>query len=438
MAVLLIIIIALDIIFISILISGVRLNPITIFIFFWGLSIIANILNWYGFPKVDSWGWLVITSSIFYYVFGSMTVCLSKPKNNNKYLKYFLDDFNKNNVILKVILVLCAISFIGIVSDWWVLFKRFGDIISIFINANLIYTMRVEGEGLGGIPYLGSLSLSACALAGIYFERTRRFRFLLIFPFILVILGALASMGRVTIIMAILLYLNPCIMSYGFIDRKNTTVRYRMKIFIVIAAIIILVLGSTKIRVIRGGNVEIVDRVPAFLISLGLVENPIFSSIYTAISGPIASFSSSLNHDREDLGKGLIPGMQTISPVFRLIGKMGLLPSVSYYEIAPESELPNIGTYLKDIYIDFGLLGVIMIPYFLGYFTMFLLYKWIQNGKITVCITLSFMYLFIEFSPVVNLFRLGYFLIPFTVSVLSIYFIEHKVIMHDKKSVFFD
>lgn len=432
-----IIIIALDIIIVSKLITNIKLNPISIYVSFWSIAIIANILSWYGYQKVDFWGWLIITFSILYFFLGSITVSLAFHKSfNNRLFKTNANDLKKYNVILKISMALCVISLIGIVSDWWILLQKFGDVKSVFINANLIYTMRVEGESLQGIPYLSSLSLSSSALSGIYLERTKRFRFLLIVPFILVVLGALASMGRMTILMAILLYINPYIINYSLKIKNSSIFKSRLKILILLITIIALVLGTSRIRAVRGGNIETLNQMPNVLKSIGLAENRAFASVYTNISGPIASFSWSLNRDRKDLGQGPIPGMQTISPIFRLIGKTGILPPVSYYEISPGGDLPNVGTYLKDVYIDFGLLGVFIIPYFLGFTIMLLFYKWIHKETIYTYTALSFMYLFVEFSPIMNLFRLGYYIMPFIVTVFLMYIIEHKIIKNTIMEIF--
>ncbi|RWX45073.1 oligosaccharide repeat unit polymerase [Candidatus Electrothrix aarhusensis] len=310
---------------------------------------------------------MVLFDNINLFVFSSCLSIAFLTFRRGKQLHSPVDTIKEqyvNRLIRKYIIVLSVISSIAIFMNWVILIRMFGSIRGVLGNANLIYTMRVDGESFRAIPYLNTLLFSASALAGIYFERTKKIGLVLLLPLLLAVLDSLTSMGRVYIICAVMLYINPIIISYGIKHKSNLSIS-RVKVFTVIILSITILLASTSIRLIRGGNIRKAEHKSKFLTMIGPYGEAVLTSGVDYLAGPVATFSACLDYDRVTLGKGPLPGMQTISPFFRVLSKLNLVPEISYYEtfINVGDRFMNTGTYLKDIFIDFGFLGIIIIPF---------------------------------------------------------------------------
>jgi len=133
------------------------------------------------------------------------------------------------------------------------------------------------------------------------------------------------------------------------------------------------------------------------------------------VAGPPVSFSESLDHDRESLGKGEVPGMQTFAPIFRVLSRADIIDRVSYYEefvALGTSRSMNVGTYLKDVYIDFGELGCVAFAYLFGILSMWIFHRATQRHSLSWIGLAMFILVYITLSPQTNLMRLGYFVIP--------------------------
>lgn len=115
---------------------------------------------------------------------------------------------------------------------------------------------------------------------------------------------------------------------------------------------------------------------------------------------------------------------------------MGLSPTVPYYSEFIDIGIRemNAGTYLKDVYIDFGLLGMVVFPYILGVGTMLAYVSFRKRGSLLLLTLLSFLYVYLEMSAFMNLFRLGYYLIPL-VATLAGLFLTQGIGRHAHQSV---
>jgi len=416
------------IIFLSKMITGIIFNPIMLYTFVWYFTIALNSLNLWGLKPIDSQGWQVIFLATSTFIIGALTIITVSFKNNyNRSKSIPRESFSpvENRTFIKVIGGLCGIAAISVIYDWWQIIRLYGTLTNFFINANTVYAMRITGQGLRSIPYLSSFSLAACCVAGIYMERIRKLNIYTIIPLVLVIFISISQMGRSYIIIALGLYINPFLINMQVKSGKN---KRKLSLFTIIAIILLFIAILTVfniVRDIRGANVYYTNPdIPAikFLERINLL-NP---GIYHYIVGPISVFSQSLHCKPSSLGRGSLPGMQTFSPLFRLLSYTGLLSKVSYYEEAVDVGIfeMNTGTYLKDVYIDFGLLGVIVFPYFLGIISMVLFIKWLRKKQYMTMAALSFIYVYIELSAFLNIMRTGYFVIGFTVAIISIAIID--------------
>ncbi|GFN23661.1 O-antigen polymerase [Thermanaeromonas sp. C210] len=410
-------------------------NPLGIYTFVWYIGLLAATLNWVGFKEIDPYGWIMIAISYFAFALGFFTIVLAHKVINSKYSNKtayaFYNARSEINKIRKLTFLFCMAAAIGICYEWLGILSTYGGFSGFIKNANLIYSERIEGRYAFSIPYLSSFALAASALAGVQIALTRQFTFLNIFPLILVFLSNLASMSRAGIFMALGLYITPYLIlaNVKLGKKKNKLVIKKTSKLVIVVLLISLVvfMGTNFIRDIRGG-IESYSVPQSDLLNF-LQKTGLFRpSLYVYVGGPPIAFAESLKMDRDVLGRGEIPGTQTFAPFFRLLSKFGLSTYVSYYEEFVDIGIRemNTGTYLKDVYIDFGIPGVVIFPYLLGLFVTFL-YQHIRRKPNILCLTaVSFLYLYIEMSAIMNIFRLGYYVISFAVALAGIILIKPK------------
>jgi oligosaccharide repeat unit polymerase len=101
---------------------------------------------------------------------------------------------------------------------------------------------------------------------------------------------------------------------------------------------------------------------------------PSAPSLYFYVTGPIAGFNEYLRHRDQEVGS--FWGRYTFAPIYRVLSKLGLPTAVpqigqfSEWYYVPEPI--NVTTYLKEVYSDFGGLGIAAFPLLLGVFLSFL------------------------------------------------------------------
>lgn len=415
-------IVALFFVVFSVKVFGVLINPITLYVVVWGGGIVAASLNWAGYVPISSLGWWMISLSVLSFCFGGGTVICFNGNLINRYRKFSVDaHVLSSRTILRAVVLLTLVASVGTFFRWMALLRLYGSVENVILNANQIYSLRVAGEAVGSIPYTGCFGLAACALSGIYWGGSGRFRLALVAPFVIVTLESIANVGRLGIMMGIILYMT------GFLVAKDVSIgkhskrvlgsRSSMCLLILVVGIIV---GSTYIRVVRHGNIRDLPYAPKVLESSPFWTAAV-SSIYSNIAGPLTVFAESLDQRRADLGQSDVPGMLTLAPVFRLLAKTGLVPRVSYYleSVSIGPERMNAGTHLKDVYIDFGYLGVVVWPYLLGCIAVILFYEARRKKSLLGCVALSYVYLYIIFTTTVNLLRLGQFVIALAVSLAT-------------------
>jgi oligosaccharide repeat unit polymerase len=63
-------------------------------------------------------------------------------------------------------------------------------------------------------------------------------------------------------------------------------------------------------------------------------------------------------------------GANTLAPVYRVLAKLGFDTHTSRYQVFYKTPAPaNTGTYLREVHADFGVLGVLLIPFLMGFVT---------------------------------------------------------------------
>lgn len=409
-------------------------NPLSVYTFVWYIGLLTATLNWVGFEEIDVYGWIIIGISCFAFALGFFTVVIAYKGVSRRYIRfartfYSLGDDVEIDKVKTLIFLFCMISLISICYEWFSILRITGSFSGFLANANSIYSERIKGYGPPSIPYLPSFALAASALAGVQIARARQFNFLNMLPLGLVFLSNLASMGRTGIFMALGLYVTPYLVLLNIKSREQrSNVKGGVKLIVVVLLIsLVVIMGTNFIRDARGGIESYSmpqSRLLDILQKIGLFR----PSLYAYIGGPLVTFAESLYVDPNVLGRGEVPGVQTFAPFFRFLSKLGLSTPVAYYEEFVDIGIGqmNTGTYLKDVYIDFGIPGVVVFPYLLGFFVTLLYQRTRRNPNIFYLTAISFLYLYIEMSALLNLFRLGYYIISFAAALAGVLVISGK------------
>ncbi len=321
--------------------------------------------------------------------------------------------------IRKALIYVTLLAAIGVIDQIRVVSSRFGGVIqAIVFNAGEIYLERTANE-LSWLPYLGSVLYVACVLAAVYAIQTGSWR-LASCPIILIVLTSLFSMSRGGLTVFGPFVLIPCLYTPRPV---RTVVTKRTKVMAVAAAV--LAIGVFfAVNSLRGletdfpGRTDAIDSISAYM--------PDFPSIYSNFSAEPVAFSIYLDKSGSQTGEFF--GRYTFAPAFRLAARLGFPTKVPTYEENYYTPVPmNIGTYLKNVYSDFGIGGIVLFPFFLGAICTTLHLNLQRSWDIRTLLILTHLYVYIIFSILTSFTVSGEWYISLISSVLLGTILRQKV-----------
>ena len=393
------------------------LNPLLIYSLSWTIFIVLYELKLMRFIPIQTEAWVIILSSFLSFFLGTIT--LLSVKNYSYYSNHPAGktkiEFNEDKLILFIYLF-ATIGLVVALQHWMVLINKFGSISAVFLRANLIYKMRVEGEITGTIPYLNAFSYAAVFLGGIYTAIKGKITVKAVFPLVVIILQDMASVGRAGIFMAFILF----IISYFFLRHfftKNEIVVKLNKINIAFAIFIVLglfFLSTTVIKNVRGT----VEKFKASTPTLNELERSYFisPSLYLYFSSNIGVLSKYLEKSE---GTKLF-GENTFLPLYHLISKINIVEHSGFYPKGYYVPMwSNSATYLRDIHEDFGYPGIFIIPFILGLLTTYLWYRFFDTGSLISLILLVYITLVVAFSTFYMVTRAAVFLLSLIILIFT-------------------
>lgn len=336
---------------------GRWLNPLSIYSILWGFCLFNYELRLIDYEVITFRAWAYIVVAWIALYLGACTAILVlglEPTNKTFFLN--LDP----QLLRKTIWWLCMISSVGLLSQLIAIQRIFGNpLVALLSNAGDIYGARTSNE-LSGLGYASSFSFAGCSLAGVYTGIRGKLTFTAMLPIFLVILQLIAVMGRTGLGIAAVLFITAYVYTPG--KARLLFSRWQRIAGLVLAsglvAAFLLVSSIRHLDVNFAGITPAMDRVTEYV--------PFFPSIYTNFSATPVAFSVYLSSPSAD--KNGFIGMYTFAPFFRLLAKLGLSKGVPPYEENYYTPVPmNTCTYLKNIYSDFGPLGIVMFPYILGF-----------------------------------------------------------------------
>lgn len=403
-------------------------NHLSIYIVIWFVLITLYEMKLLQYENLRLETWFIIGGAFLSYYLGIITYFTAKNE-----LRYYPDTtseiygknkilFDNNGIVLKIgIVVTSLIGLAGAVQNWMVLFHKFKTIQNIIISANVIYQMRVAGD-LEFLPYFSSFSFVAVFLGSIYTAWKRKFSFYILIPFLAVVLSELANVGRAGMLFAFVEFISVMILYRPAVLKIELTSRKWKKLKNIISIVfisVLLIAGATSVKLVRS-TIESYSGASSSLNEIrgGLVISP---SIYFYFSGDLGVLNKYLELDKESN----MFGENTFMPVYRVLNKFGIVKKPHFYQIGYFVPVwMNTGTYLRELHADFGISGILIIPYFLGLFTTFLWFKFRETLNLKYFILLVYFYIIIFFSFLMFEPRLGYWTISLVLLLIITPFME--------------
>ncbi len=406
---------------------GKWFNPLTIYSFGWTFILWLYSLHLVNYHPMLKEAWLLIYTAWIMLYLGAFSVLLVRRIHPHdtpsgtalvdiypgaKYEKY-----------LRIsIYILSGLSFIGILLQWLFLIGQFGSILDVITHGPKIYQMRVKGLLETEIPYLPSLYMIAICFAGFYLAIKRKLSLPVILPIVLAVIQSIGAMGRSGLLIAGALFIS----AYMIFPKKEVLTRSRRislrNFLIIIVVLIVLIIVADYVRMARLMELGLKRYLSSNSYNR-LANIPYFTpSMYIYMTGNPVVFSEYLKAG----GEHVLPGWYSLAPIYHFLAKFGLIKYTSFYQRFYLTPVPlNTGSYLREIHADFGILGIIGFPYFLGALTTYLFTKKSKNLK--ACVFLAYLMVIVVFSVFYNAMQLGSWLITLIIAFFISKAIEKKI-----------
>lgn len=398
-------------------------NPISIYSVIWGGMLGLHEMKLIGYPDLRVSTWLLVFGSWGLFVLGSATGLLSTKAYS---VKESTDELQLDeHSLARVIFVLCAVGSIAVAQHWLVLIRSFGSVTSALILGNIVYHARIRGEIPGMMPYVADLVLAAVCLSGVYLRQTKKINLVVIIPLILESIEAAAWMGRAKILIAGVLIFSAYSFAPGGRPREKRSRKGRWVLVASIAVVLAMLIGATEgIRALRNNNEGFYYASPTLR---QFKKVPFLApSIYVYTSGTVAVLNKFLQYEAVGKGEKMYFGANTFAPIYRVVSKIfGGGDYVSTYQTFYTVPIDlNTGTYLRELYSDFGEVGALIVPYFLAFLVTVL---WVDNRRkprLWKVVVLAHLFVYIVFSFDMEASRWGYWWDSFIFTLLVIPFIK--------------
>ena len=363
------------------------------------------------YPDIIPLAWFMVVGSFLAFVLGIVTVFTARnlyPENKQiddaeiSTLKIFSDG---GRALKYSVLLFSLIGLFVALHRWYVLIGKFGGIEQVVLNAAVVYRLNIQGDIKEFIPILPSFIYVGVFLAGIYTAYNGKFTFLSVFPIITIILKELTYFGRGEMLFASMEFIFTFLLFRHFLTRSKKNTFKFSKINAFVASVILLTLimtVSSFIRISRGSRENYVGTDRQLK---QMKDNFLFSpSIYLYISSDVGVFSKYLELDKEEARIG----ENSFRLFYDFLSRFELVEKPKFFQQGYFIPMwTNTGTFIREIHADFGIIGVLIIPFILGISLTWLWFNYLRTGNIFSLVFMVYLYLIIGFSFLVMVTRLN-------------------------------
>lgn len=411
-------------------------NHLSLYTAIWMGMIVLYELKLMRYKDLSFETWVIIIGTYLAFFLGIITYFAARNFDDDittdqlevRYIPPILSD---NGLIIKYLILLFGI--IGIIDafyQWNLYLSKFGSLISIFLQADNIREMRLQGKIKGIIPYLFIISYLGIFLSGIYTAYKNKITFIAILPILAVALKELANMSRAGILFGLFEFcivfflFRHLLISKGF----KLNIKRGKIIFSTILIATILIGSAILVKTFR----RPVDEFKASSKALSSYQSNILisPSIYLYTSSHIGVLNKYLEHESEKTKWG----ENTFLPIYNFLSKFNVVEHPNFFQ--KRYSIPvwtNTGTYLREIHADFGYVGLFTIPFLLGLLTTFYWFKFFEYSNLRYLIILTYLNLIISFSFFVMITRLANWFLSLIVLLIMVPIIERLALYYSYK-----
>lgn len=384
-------------------------NPLSLYCIIMGGLIFFYELKLLPYPDVIPLAWFMIIASFIAFILGISTIIIARnlfhdtPSFENS-TDFTLKIFSDGGKALKYsILFFSLIGLFVALHRWYILIGRFGSIQDVIINAAVVYRLNVHGEIKEFIPILPSFIYIGVFLSGVYTAYRGKFSFLSFFPILTIIMKELTYFGRGEMLFSSMEFVFTFILVRQLLssDAKKRFKFSKSNAFVAtIIFLALLITASSFVRVSRSAQENYVGTSKALK---QMNDNFFFSpSVYIYISSDVGVLSKYLELEKENnaIGQNSFRFVYDLLSKFEVTEKPDFFPKGYFIPM-----WTNSGTYIRDIHADFGIVGVLLMPYLLGVVITWLWFKFHKIKSIYVLLPLVYLFLIIGFSFLVIVTR---------------------------------
>ena len=371
-------------------------NPIFLYTSSWLFTLALYELNWINYPPVSERTWIIAFVVYLAFLFGVLTLYLSRslfdrtnlsPSNKNEKPLLLLSDGGKK--LKWIINITAIIGLLTALQHWYALINEFGGIAGVFLKGESIYRMRVEGEHLNKIPYLTSLSFIGIYLSAYYSAYKNKISSLVILPLIGIVLSEAANLSRAGVFYAFVLFVIVIVTTKYFFASNPKYSQNRSNKKLIISFVLISVFTVASVIAIKFIRNPIEGEYQNTSSSMRQFRGSILisPSLYLYFSSPIVVLEKYLTKlDEEDA----YIGENTFYPVYNTLSKFNVVDGLSAYPKGYFIPMwTNSATYIRELHVDFGWLGVFLVPYLIGFMSSFFWFKFFDTGKFSMLVLYS-------------------------------------------------
>jgi oligosaccharide repeat unit polymerase len=410
------------------IIFGKWINPILLYIVPWGIMLVLYEFKLLRYHDLTSETWLVIILALFSFICGIVLVrAIYTPKSESKTSQIHKIDPD----ILKYIIIFFSLAgLLDAVIHWKVLLSMYGSVAGIFLNANEIYRMRIEGKIPGIIPYLVAFSYAAVFFAAVYSAVRSKIALISFLPFSVIVIKEIANLGRAGILLAIIEFVVAYLFTRNNLKKASIVTKRKNRLVQVAgitAIIVVVIIGASVVRSVRGTYESFAGATKTLSSTRGGIL--ITPSIYFYLSSHVGVLNEFLKDDTHNK----MVGGNSFLVVYSILSKFDLVERPSDYPNGYRMPFwSNTGTYLREVIEDFGYIGLFMTPFILGILSTYFWFKLAAKKDLISLLILVYTCILISYSHIVIASRLGLFTISFTIALLTLLMLPKMNAFADK------
>lgn len=356
------------------------------FIFLWITVFYLHQLSLYNLKIVHSWTWVVVFLAISFFLL-SYYIAVIYDKNSRDLFNSMPELHINQALLLKLLLTLTLFLFIGGSLRFIAIGDQLGGI-DIYVNRPLMVRQEIVNIQLGRSPvpmlyriggYIASIGFLSTIIGGITIATNSKYRLLGVLPLFVLIYAQLGTMGRYLFITGVCFYFTSFILTTFFLTKKTQ----RKKLFEVFGY------GIVMFGVILVLSYYIIKfRSPLADDILAILKE----TLYFYFVGGVTALDNAFFIDE----RSQLFGQSSFRSLYTWLGRFGLASEEEVVKVhnvfvsVSSSYSVNTYTFIRSLYLDFGLSGLMLFSSIWGFLTKYFLFKTYKSFSLTniliVCI----------------------------------------------------